>query len=143
MPIAYRIIKDRISNAWMILSLSLIIILPLVLGFGLYYKSSFLFHKSSLTELLFSSIWRPMSGRFGFLSFIISSIWITTLSIIISGPICLLTAIYFTQYAKKYVLKVMRPIIDILAGIPSVIFGVWGIIIIVPFVSGYVAPFAF
>ena len=52
----------------------------------------------------------------------------------------MLTAIHLTQYAKKWVLKFMHPVIDILAGIPSVIFGVWGILIIVPFISNTVAP---
>ena len=82
-----------------------------------------------------------MSGKFGFLPFIISSLWVTVLSILIAGPVCLLTSIHLTQYAKPYVLKIMHPVIDILAGIPSVIYGVWGILVIVPFVGDYIAPF--
>ncbi|MEZ5199322.1 MAG: phosphate ABC transporter permease subunit PstC [Bacteroidales bacterium] len=52
----------------------------------------------------------------------------------------LLISIHLTQYARQYVLKIMHPVIDILAGIPSVIYGVWGILIIVPFVSDYLGP---
>ncbi|MEI6854047.1 MAG: phosphate ABC transporter permease subunit PstC, partial [Bacteroidota bacterium] len=63
------------------------------------------------------------------------------LALIISVPICLLAAIYLTQYAKSFYLKAIQPVIDILAGIPSIIFGVWGILIIVPFISKYLAPF--
>ncbi|HPK06077.1 MAG TPA: phosphate ABC transporter permease subunit PstC, partial [Bacteroidales bacterium] len=55
--------------------------------------------------------------------------------------VCLLTAIHLTQYAKRYVLNIMHPVIDILAGIPSVIYGVWGILVVVPIISKYVAPF--
>jgi phosphate transport system permease protein len=71
---------------------------------------------------------------------VISSVWVTILSLMIAGPICLLTAIHLTQYAKPWVLKIMHPVIDILAGIPSVVFGVWGILVVVPFISRYVAP---
>jgi phosphate transport system permease protein len=81
-----------------------------------------------------------VKGEFGFLPFIVSSIWVTVLSMLIAGPVCLLTAIHLTQYADKYVLRIMHPVIDILAGIPSVIFGVWGILIVVPFVGNILGP---
>jgi len=124
----------------MMIGLILVIFLPFILGIGLYIKSMLLLDDKSLWDLLFSGEWRPLSGEFGFMPFIISSVWVTILSLLIAGPICLLTAIHLTQYAKGWVLKIMHPVIDILAGIPSVIFGVWGIIIIVPFISKYVAP---
>jgi len=126
---------------WMMIGLILVIFLPFFLGVGLYIKSTFLLENQSLFDLLLSSDWRPLSGKFGFLAFAVSSVWVTALSLLIAGPICLLTAIHLTQYAKGWVLRIMHPVIDILAGIPSVIFGVWGIIVIVPFISHYVAPF--
>jgi phosphate transport system permease protein len=124
----------------MMIGLVLVILLPFALGVGLYIKSSLLLQDQSIFDLLFSSDWRPLSGKFGFLSFAVSSIWVTALSLLIAGPICLLTAIHLTQYAKDWVLRIMHPVIDILAGIPSVIFGVWGILVIVPFISKYLAP---
>jgi phosphate transport system permease protein len=81
-----------------------------------------------------------MSGKFGFFPFILSSLWVTVIALLIAGPICLLTAIHLTQYADNWVLKIMHPVIDILAGIPSVVYGVWGILVIVPFISHTVAP---
>lgn len=130
-----RNLRENMSTFWMKCCYVLVIAMPIILLIGLVFKSSMLFGEQSLTELIFSSEWRPMSGKFGFLPFIVSSLWVTFISIIIAAPVCLLTAIYLTQYAKKFVLKIMHPVIDILAGIPSVIYGVWGIIIIVPFVS--------
>ena len=136
-----RNLKEKLNKSWMIFALVIVLVLPVIIGFGLIYKSSFLFNKVLIADLLFSNIWQPLSGKFGFLPYIISSVWVTVIALIISAPICLLTAIFLTQYAKKPVLKIMQPIIDILAGIPSVVYGVWGIIIIVPFVSEYIAPF--
>lgn len=135
-----RHLRSRLHTTWMIIGLIVVILLPFVLGIGLYIKSAMLRENQSLFELLFSGDWRPLSGKFGFLPFIISSVWVTIISLLIAGPICLLTSIHLTQYARSWVLKIMHPVIDILAGIPSVIFGVWGILIIVPFISDYLAP---
>jgi phosphate transport system permease protein len=55
----------------------------------------------------------------------------------IAVPICLLSSIYLSEYASRRVRDVIRPVIDILAGIPSVIFGLWGVIVIVPFVRRF------
>lgn len=122
------------------MGLLLIVSLPFILGIGLFYKSFMLLKDHSLWELLFSAEWRPLSGKFGFLPFIVGSVWVTVVALLIAGPICLLSAIHLTQYAKPYVLRIMHPVIDILAGIPSVIYGVWGILVIVPFISNYLAP---
>jgi phosphate transport system permease protein len=124
----------------MIICLILILILPFFLGLGLYIKSYPLLTKVSFTEILTSTEWKPLSGKFGLLPFIVGSLWVTFLAIAIAVPICLLSAIHLTQYAKKYVLHLMHPVIDILSGIPSVIYGIWGIIAIVPFVQ-FIARF--
>jgi len=118
----------------------MIIIVPVMIGAGLIWKSSFLFNDHTLGQMLFTSDWKPMSGKFGFLPFILSSLWVTLIALLIAGPICIFSSIHLTQYANRFLMKVMHPIIDILAGIPSVIYGVWGIIVIVPFVSEKIAP---
>ncbi len=130
-----RQIKDKFHSTWMLICFILVLIMPFIIGIGLLYKSNLLIRDQSLLQLLFSSNWHPLKGEFGFWPFIVSSIWVTILSILICGPICLLSAIHLTHYAKKWVLKLMHPVIDILAGIPSVIYGVWGIILVVPLVS--------
>lgn len=135
-----RRLRSKLHLIWMMIGLIMVIFLPFLLGVGLYIKSTYLIKDQSMTDLLLSSDWRPLSGKFGFLAFTISSVWVTVLSLLIAGPICLLTAIHLTQYAKSWVLRIMHPVIDILAGIPSVIFGVWGILVIVPFISKYLAP---
>lgn len=135
-----RLFRNKVHTIWMLVALVFSMTLPVLLAIGLYYKASGLLLEQSFFNLIFSKDWRPLSGHFGLFPFIISSLWVTVLALIIAGPICLFSAIHLTQYAKSYVLKVMHPVIDILAGIPSVIFGVWGVVVIVPFVSQHIAP---
>lgn len=132
--------RNRLHGSWMRICLFFVVLLPFIIFFGLVYKSLLLTKDYSFFELLFSSVWKPLSGEFGFLPFIISSVWVTALSLLIAGPICLFTSIHLTQYARKYILKLVHPVIDILAGIPSVVYGVWGILVIVPLISKHIAP---
>lgn len=132
--------NNKFNEVWMFCWVLIIVIVPFLIMAGLVWKSSLLFNDHTLGEMLFTSQWKPMSGKFGFLPFILSSLWVTLVALIIAGPICLFSSIHLTQYAKRFVLKVMHPVIDILAGIPSVIYGVWGILVIVPFVSEKIAP---
>lgn len=83
-----------------------------------------------------------MKGLFGFLPFIASTFWVTILAVLIAVPPCILTAIYLAEYANKTTRAIMKPILDLLAAIPSVIYGVWGMLVIVPWVQNKVIPFA-
>lgn len=131
---------DRISNGWLNAATFFMLLLPLAIGLGLVIESFPLLHKYAFTQLIGSSDWSPMDGKFGFYDFIVGSLWITLLSFFLSAPVCLLTAIYLTQYAPGWLMKLMYFVIDVLAGIPSVVYGAWGVLVIVPLIGAYVAP---
>lgn len=133
--------QEKISTAIMYVFLGVIIALPLIMFIGLVIKSGHVLQENSLINLLFSTEWKPFQGKFGFASYIYSSVLVTLLSLLMAVPLCLLTAIYLTYYARSIYLKVMQPVIDILAGIPSIIYGVWGVLLIVPLISKHIAPF--
>jgi phosphate transport system permease protein len=131
---------DKITGVWMVTALVTILLLPLIIGVGLYLKASLLFEHQSLLSLIGTSEWLPHEGKFGFWPFIASSLYVTVLAFLFSAPVCLLAAIFLTEFSSSRLIKVMHPVIDILAGLPSVIYGVWGILVIVPFVSDMLAP---
>ena len=135
-----RILIDKIVGIWMVAALVAILILPLVIGVSLYLKSIPLFEHQSLWHLIVNSEWAPNDGKFGFWPFIAGSLYVTALAFVFAAPVCLLTAIYLTQFSSSKLMRIMHPVIDILAGLPSVIYGVWGILVIVPFISKFVAP---
>jgi phosphate transport system permease protein len=140
MPSA-RIIKDKISGKIMLCISIILASLLVVIAVGLLVKSLPVLRGNSFWELISSSDWHPMRGKFGMLPFIAGTLWVTAIAIIIAVPTCLLASIYLSEYANRKVLGFVNPFIDILAGIPSVVFGVWGVVFIVPFIRDYVAPF--
>ena len=135
-----RILKDKTAGGIMFLLTVTALLLVVVMGAGLFFKSAPIFEDHSLRELLFSSNWKPLRGEFGFLPFLAGTLWVTGLAIILSLPVALLTAIYLTEYGGVKIKKYIFPALDILAGLPSVIYGVWGTILIVPWISETLAP---
>lgn len=135
-----RILKDRTARDIMLVLTLLSIVMVAVIAIGLYLKSKPVLESESLWALLFSSEWKPLKGRFGFLPFLMGTVWVTLLSITIALPISLLTAVFLTEYARPIIKKFVFPVLDILAALPSVIYGVWGVLVIVPWISKSVAP---
>jgi phosphate transport system permease protein len=116
------------------------LLLVVVIGVGLYLKASPLMDGSSLSDLLWSSQWQPMQGNFGFLPFLMSTLWVTAIAIIIAAPISLLCAVFLTEYSKTRFRKYVFPALDILGGLPSIIYGIWGILLVVPWISTVLGP---
>lgn len=136
----YRIAKDKIAGQVMFLLTITSIFLVIIMAVGLFIKSEPILSQYHLWDLLTESNWRPMEGKFGFLPFLTGTFWCTALAILIALPISMLMAIYLTEYAHRSIRKYVYPLLDILAGLPSVIYGVWGSLLIVPWVSKHVAP---
>jgi len=78
--------------------------------------------------------WKPGSNLYGIMPMILGSLYVTAGALIIGVPAGLLTAIFMSRFAPKYVLKLMKPAVSLLAGIPSVVFGFFGLVVIVPFI---------
>jgi phosphate transport system permease protein len=136
-----RLVKDWIASKLMVLLTILSGLIVFAMAFGLYQRSRPILAIKPLAELLFSTSWHPLRGEFGFFPFIMGSLWVTGLALAIAVPLCLLTAIYLSQYAHRRVREWTNPLIDLLAGIPSVVYGMWGILIIVPLIKNHIAPF--
>ncbi|UII21504.1 phosphate ABC transporter permease subunit PstC [Fulvivirga ligni] len=133
--IATRLYQEHLRSVWMRIALGLIVILPIAIGLSLVYKSWPLLQPNELFTNLLSTEWSPVQGKFGLWPFICSSIIVSFIGLLFMVPVCLSAAIFITQFAPAWLSRSLRSIIDILAGIPSVIFGLWGVITIVPMVA--------
>ena len=85
-----------------------------------------------LADFLFGTEWRPGNNMFGIFPMIVGSIYVTAGAIIIGVPIGLFMAVYLAMYCPDKVYKVLKPAVDLLAGIPSIVYGFFGMVVIVP-----------
>ena len=92
--------------------------------------------KIGLVNFLFGKVWASTASdpKFGILPFILTSVYGTFGAILIGVPVGLLTAVFLAKMAPKGLAAVVRPAVDLLAGIPSVVYGLVGMIVLVPFV---------
>ncbi len=117
-----------------------IILLLLAIGFSLFFKALPIIREKHLWSLIADGEWKPFKGEFGFLPFILSTLYVSLIAIIIALPFSIFTSIYLTSYASKNLKRFFEPVIDLLSGIPPVIYGVWGTLTIVPLISQKIAP---
>lgn len=98
--------------------------------------------KTGVFKFLFGTNWDTVSDNpsYGIFPMILSSLYVTALSVLIGVTIGLFTAIALYKFLPKKAVPVIRQTVNLLAGIPSVIFGLFGLKIIVPFLRDYISP---
>ena len=136
----HRIVKDKSASIIMTVFTFTSLLLVLAMAIGLWLKSSDILAEHSLWDLLTASEWKPNKNEFGFLAFLAGTFYVTGVAIVIALPISLLMAVLLTEYSRSIVRSYTYPLLDILSSLPSVIYGVWGTLVIVPVVSNIVGP---
>jgi phosphate transport system permease protein len=116
-------------------------LVPLI-ALALLMRARPLLDITPLGTLLTSSDWHPLRREFGFLPFIVGTLWVTALAMVLAVPPCLLCAIYLAEYAPRRLREMVKPLVDLLAGIPSVVYGLWGTLMVVPFIRDVITPWA-
>ena len=91
-------------------------------------------HKIGLTNFMFGTKWKPGNDLYGIFPMIAGSLYVTAGAILTGVPVGLMTAIFLSKFCPKWLHKMLKPAIDLLAGIPSVVYGFFGLMVIVPFV---------
>ena len=90
--------------------------------------------KIGIGNFLLGKVWKPTNNLFGIFPMILGSIYVTAGAIVIGVPIGIMTAMYLALFCPKEIYKIIKPAIELLAGIPSVVYGFFGMVVIVPFV---------
>ncbi|MBU7027483.1 MAG: phosphate ABC transporter permease subunit PstC [Theionarchaea archaeon] len=125
---------DSLSSKLMCTFTILASFMAFFIACGLYVKSKPILDITSLKILLTSSSWHPLKGEFGFFPFLMGTFWVTGLAMVLAVPVCLLCSVYLAEYAPRRFRETAKPLIDLLAGIPSVVYGVFGVLAVVPFI---------
>ncbi|MBW1569766.1 phosphate ABC transporter permease subunit PstC, partial [Streptococcus sp. SPC0] len=118
------------------LSLALIVFIVAMILIFVAQKglSTFFVDGVKLTDFLFNTKWEPSAKSFGAFPMIAGSFIVTILSAIIATPFAIGAAVFMTEISPKYGSKILQPAVELLVGIPSVVYGFIGLQIIVPFV---------
>jgi len=94
-----------------------------------------------IVEFVTSTTWDPVAGVFGALPYIVGTLLSAAIALVIATPIALLTAIYLAELAPRRVAIPMTFLIELIAAIPSVVIGLWGVFVLTPFLKGTVESF--
>lgn len=127
-------IAEKVAkNIFFISALVAVVSLLLIIGF-VFYKglTPFISKGYSFTGFLTGTEWLPSSDKFGILPMILASVIATLGALIIGVPIGILTSVFIAEIAPKKVAKLISPAVELLAGIPSVLYGIFGLAFIVP-----------
>lgn len=128
-----RFYEYLLGSSTLVAVVGLILIFAFVLSWGLPF-----FAKVSPIEFLFGADWRPTAGAFGALPLIAGTFMVVLGATLIGGIAGIVTAIFMSQICPPALKRVFKMIVDLLAGIPSVIYGFFGILLLVPFIRTHV-----
>ena len=92
--------------------------------------------KIGVFKFLLGTVWQPGNDIYGILPMILGSFCVTAGALILGVPIGVLTAIFLSRFASKRMIKTIKPAVQLLAGIPSVVYGFFGLVVIVPLLGG-------
>ena len=125
---------EKIMEIIFILCACMSILAVALICFFLFTKGIPGMAKIGIFKFLGGQVWKPGNDIYGILPMILGSVYVTGLALVIGVPIGLLTAIFMARFCPKKLYKVVKPAVDLLAGIPSVVYGFFGMVVIVPVV---------
>ena len=130
-------IREQLSGRiFFALALSSISVLALITVF-IIVNGVPIIAQVGVRNFIFGMSWAPGHGEFGIFPMIVGSVAVTLGAVIIGVPIAICCSIFLTEFAPAALSKLFRPAIQLLAGIPSVVYGFWGLMFIVPFIRTY------
>jgi phosphate transport system permease protein len=125
-----------LEKSFFLVALSSISILALI-AFFIFEQGVPLIWKEGLISFLFGDRWYPSHQSFGIFPMIVSSFWVTLGALIVGVPLGLSCAVFLVELTPPTVAVIFRPVIHLLAAIPSVIYGFWGLVVLVPLIRNY------
>lgn len=128
----YRIsrVSENIAKPLLFLTAISTVLIAILIAFFIFKMGLPIFREYGVWEILTGKDWQPAEEVYGILPMIVGTFYVTSFALIIGVPLGLATAIFLAELASEKVAKVIRPAIELLAGIPSVIYGLFGMVVI-------------
>ncbi len=128
-------IIEKLIETIFFLSASVSVLSVIIITAFIFIKGAPAIFEIGAGNFLLGKVWNPAGNIYGIFPMIVSTIFATIGAVVIGVPIGLLTAIFIAEIAPKRVSKLVRPAVELLAGIPSVVYGFFGLIVIVPMIA--------
>jgi phosphate ABC transporter permease protein PstC len=130
-------IGERIIEKGLTLVAASSIAILFIITFFIFKEGLPFIFKVGLGKLLLTTEWAPTRGSFGLLSMIVGSLLVTAGAIVIGVPLGLSCAVFLVEFSRPRVRRVLKPAIELLAGIPSVVYGFLGVLLLVPLIRNH------
>lgn len=127
-------IKEGVAKAFFMVAAGVSILAVALICIFLFANGVPAIAQIGLPDFLLGTTWRPGNDVYGILPMIVGSIYVTAGAMIVGVPTGILCAIFLSRFASGRVARVLKPGVELLAGIPSVVYGFFGLVIIVPFI---------
>lgn len=129
--------KEKLSErVFLLIALSALSVLALITVF-IFIKGLPIIAKVGVLNFVFGMKWAPSQGAYGIFPMIVGSVSVTLGAAILGVPIAICCSIFLAEFAPTTLRNIFRPAIQLLAGIPSVVYGFWGVLFIVPMIRNY------
>jgi len=135
-----KLLTEKIVRGILMISAAISVVIVLLISYFIFRESIQAWRELGIKTILFETVWRPTNGQYGILAMVIGSISVTLLTLIIGVPLALGCALLLAEIAPSAVQELFRPAIQLLAGIPSVVYGLFGMIVLVPLVRQIPVP---
>ena len=126
--------KERIIRAVLLLAAFSAVSILAVITVFIFAEGTPIMFRQGVGRFLFGQDWYPSQKSFGLLPMIVGSLLVTAGALLIGVPFGLACAVFLTEFSSKRVRNVLKPVIELLAGIPSVVYGFIGVVVLVPFI---------
>lgn len=126
--------KEKIMEYVFLLTACISILSVVLICVFLFVNGIPAINKIGLTNFTLGKLWKPGNDQYGIFPMILGSIYVTGGALLIGVPIGILTAIFMAKFCPKGVYRILKPAVELLAGIPSVVYGFFGLVVMVPFV---------
>lgn len=133
--------KEKIMQGLFFLTACISIVSVLLICIFLLANGLPAIKEIGIKNFLLGEIWRPSSNEFGILPMIVGSLYVTLGALVIGVPIGIFTAVFMAKFCPPVLYKLLKLAINLMAGIPSVVYGFFGLVVLVPFVRNYIGGY--
>ena len=128
-------LSEKVMRIIFMLSATVSILAVIVICYFLFDQGLPAMVEIGVSDFLTGTLWKPLEGHFGIFPMIVGSIYVTAGAIILGVPVGLLCAIFMAKFCPRRLYSELKPAVDLLAGIPSIVYGFFALMVIVPVVQ--------